>query len=136
MKGEANEYRLGTIFLRNFYTSLDYDRDLIAIGVNRETAKKDRAFILGHLSDPFEELGPGGPSVFTYIIVVMLAMMCAGLTTFVISVVIQRRKKAALLKMEEERLLEQGEEDEEELTDEDLMVKDDDEETSPVDKRE
>lgn len=31
---DSNEYRLGTIFLRNFYTSLDYDADLIAIGVN------------------------------------------------------------------------------------------------------
>ena len=30
-----NEYRLGTVFLRNFYTALDYDRDLIVIGVNK-----------------------------------------------------------------------------------------------------
>ena len=36
--GDNNEYRLGTIFLRNFYTSLDYDRDLIAVGVNKDAA--------------------------------------------------------------------------------------------------
>ena len=31
-----NEYRLGTVFLRNFYVGLDYDKDLIIIGVNKE----------------------------------------------------------------------------------------------------
>ena len=32
--GEKSEYRLGTIFLRNFYTALDYENDLIILGVN------------------------------------------------------------------------------------------------------
>jgi len=31
----ANQYRLGTIFLRNFYTGLDYDNNLILMGVNK-----------------------------------------------------------------------------------------------------
>lgn len=30
-----NQYRLGTIFLRNFYTSLDFDRNQIMIGLNK-----------------------------------------------------------------------------------------------------
>ena len=34
LKGEKSEYRLGTIFLRNFYTALDYENDLIILGVN------------------------------------------------------------------------------------------------------
>lgn len=30
----ANQYRLGTVFLRNFYTALDYDNNLILMGFN------------------------------------------------------------------------------------------------------
>jgi lipopolysaccharide assembly outer membrane protein LptD (OstA) len=29
-----NQFRLGTIFLRNFYTGLDFDKNLILIGLN------------------------------------------------------------------------------------------------------
>ena len=31
----ANQYRLGTIFLRNFYTALDFDNNLVLMGVNK-----------------------------------------------------------------------------------------------------
>jgi hypothetical protein len=34
LKDVDNEYRLGTLFMRNFYTALDFDNDMIAIGVN------------------------------------------------------------------------------------------------------
>lgn len=51
--GETNAYRLGNIFLRNFYTSLDYDRDLIMIGVNRGAVTYASAKIEGHKSDPY-----------------------------------------------------------------------------------
>lgn len=34
LPGEANEYRLGTLFMRNFYTALDFDNDMIILGVN------------------------------------------------------------------------------------------------------
>lgn len=46
--GDRNEYRLGTIFLQNFYTSLDYDKDLIAIGLNQDAVTFDRANIIDH----------------------------------------------------------------------------------------
>ena len=33
----ANQYRLGTIFLRNFYVGFDYDKNRINIGLNKGT---------------------------------------------------------------------------------------------------
>lgn len=32
-----NEYRLGTVFLRHFYVTLDYDADIIGIGMNKDS---------------------------------------------------------------------------------------------------
>jgi len=29
-----SEYRLGSIFLRSFYTILDFERDIIGLGIN------------------------------------------------------------------------------------------------------
>lgn len=31
---DANQYRLGRIFMRNFYTALDFDQNIIMIGPN------------------------------------------------------------------------------------------------------
>lgn len=52
--GDSNEYRLGTIFLRNFYTALDYDADLIVIGVNRGSAQLAKATLVGHRANPLK----------------------------------------------------------------------------------
>lgn len=43
-----NHYRLGRIFLRNFYTTLDFDKNLIMIGVNAKTSGTGEAVIQGH----------------------------------------------------------------------------------------
>ena len=90
--GESNEYRLGTIFLRNFYTSFDYDKDQIAIGINRGSSK-ERAEIIGHSYDPFDGLPDGGPTIGTYILVILMAIMCAGITIFIVTMVISRKRK-------------------------------------------
>ena len=42
---DANQYRLGTIFLRNFYTALDFDNNLIMIGVNAFSTQGAKAYI-------------------------------------------------------------------------------------------
>ena len=39
---QSNQYRLGTIFLRNFYTAFDYDKDLIMLGVHKNIPLNDR----------------------------------------------------------------------------------------------
>jgi hypothetical protein len=45
-----NQYRLGTIFLRNFYTGFDYYNDQIVIGLNKGTV---HAEIHGSSPNPF-----------------------------------------------------------------------------------
>lgn len=42
-----NYYRLGTVFLRSFYTVLDFDQDLIMVGLNVDGAASKSAFING-----------------------------------------------------------------------------------------
>lgn len=51
--GDTNEYRLGNLFLRNFYTVLDYDHDMIAIGVNAGSGFMASATIQGHIDNPY-----------------------------------------------------------------------------------
>lgn len=48
-----NHYRLGTIFLRNFYTALDYDENLIIMGVNNGSSDRAKAIINGKVNNPF-----------------------------------------------------------------------------------
>lgn len=111
--GESNEYRLGTIFLRNFYTSLDYEKDQIAIGVNRGAAK-ERAEIIGHNFDPFEELPDDGPTLGSYILIILMAIMCAGITIFVVTLVISRKKKQHMAQLEQESMIMRQRQEEEE----------------------
>ena len=95
--GESNEYRLGTIFLRNFYTSLDFVRDHIAIGINRGSSK-ERAEIIGHNYDPLDVVKTGH-STGTYILISLLAIMCASVTfTIALEVVSRKRKQRAAQK--------------------------------------
>ena len=54
LAGNANEYRLGNVFLRNFYTALDYDNDLIIIGINKGMASVAMASIEGRVYNPFK----------------------------------------------------------------------------------
>ena len=53
LKGEKNEYRLGTLFMRSFYTGLDFDNDLIILGVNAGSSDRAKAVIFGHTDNPF-----------------------------------------------------------------------------------
>ena len=52
--GVSNEYRLGNVFLRNFYTALDFDNDLIIIGVNKGMNSVAMASIEGRVYNPFK----------------------------------------------------------------------------------
>jgi hypothetical protein len=48
-----NQYRLGTIFLRNFYTALDFDKNLIMIGLNKGSDALASS-ISGKVEDPWK----------------------------------------------------------------------------------
>ena len=54
LRGVQSEYRLGTVFLRNFYTGLDYQNDMIYIGVNKGQADNTRRSIKGRVYNPFK----------------------------------------------------------------------------------
>lgn len=57
----ANQYRLGTTFLRNFYTALDYDKDIIMLGLNNDG-------VTSTLKGPPHVIpNPTGPDTPTYI---------------------------------------------------------------------
>ena len=62
----SNQYRLGTIFLRNFYTALDFDKDIIMLGLNNDgqtsTLKGPKHVIV----DPYNPYTPVDPTNPTY----------------------------------------------------------------------
>lgn len=86
---ESHEYRLGNIFLRNFYTALHYDKDLIMIGVNKGSASHASASIEGHTRNPFKpDEEPDNSVAFGALLLVYL-MMC---TTAFIYFFIEKKK--------------------------------------------
>jgi hypothetical protein len=66
----SNQYRLGTIFLRNFYTGLDFDNNIILIGVNRGSSNRAKAYIFGELLNPYRS---NGVTVSIIIVILLIA---------------------------------------------------------------
>ena len=58
LPGITNEYRLGTLFMRNFYTALDFDNDMIILGVNSGQADNAKSEIFGHADNPYNIPSP------------------------------------------------------------------------------
>ena len=75
--GETSQYILGTVFLRNFYTVLDYDNDLIAIGVNKGSAELVKAEIEGHRANP-KLNGNNRSSLGTFLLVLLVVFILVG----------------------------------------------------------
>lgn len=76
------QFRLGTIFLRNFYTGLDFDQNLIILGVNAQTAGDSEVSIYGKAKNPYtkRETNPAG-AIMAFLV---LAMMFAAAIGFAI----------------------------------------------------
>lgn len=72
-----NQYRLGTIFLRNFYTGLDFDKNLLLIGLNQGT---DSAQILGKADNPFR---PSGNGAIIFVILFLFIMFAIALACYI-----------------------------------------------------
>ena len=70
----ANQYRLGTIFLRNFYTALDYDNNLILMGINKGSSERAKAYIDGKISNPYRS---GGMTIGVVIVILLIAFAVA-----------------------------------------------------------
>ena len=69
---EANQYRLGTIFLQNFYLGLDYTTQQVAIGLNAGTT---HASIEGYSSKIPEGRGGSGQALFLTFFMVGLCLL-------------------------------------------------------------
>jgi len=70
----ANQYRLGTIFLRNFYTALDFDNNLILMGINKGASDRAKAYIDGRISNPYRS---GGMTIGVVIVILLIAFAVA-----------------------------------------------------------
>ena len=79
---ETNQFRLGTVFLRNFYTALDYDKNLIMIGVNAESAGGSEVEILGRVANPYNR-GPARGSGLSGWFVGIVLTIIFGVAVFV-----------------------------------------------------
>ena len=66
---------LGTVFLRNFYTVLDYDNDLIAIGVNKGSSHLAKAEIVGHRANPTIEASGNGVAIFFLVLLIIFLLV-------------------------------------------------------------
>ena len=73
---ESHEYRLGNIFLRNFYTALDFDKDVIMIGVNKGSAMHASAQIYGETNNPYKDTPDEDRSVVMGVLVLFYLLMC------------------------------------------------------------
>lgn len=80
-----NHFRLGTIFLRNFYTALDYDHNLIAIGVNAQSSGGGEATIIGKTRNPLDYFNPDPTSHMSvpYVILCLVLMFVTGIVYYV-----------------------------------------------------
>lgn len=110
--GESSEYKLGTVFLRNFYTVLDYDDDLIAIGVNKGSAGLAKAEIEGHRENPKTKhksnLGLG-----TFLLVLLVVFLIVGFVYLALwRRDIWKRKKSKKGKDEEKAISKDGQDEE------------------------
>jgi hypothetical protein len=66
-----NQYRLGTIFLKNFYTGFDYNNDEILIGVNKGSYSAE---IFGFSPNPKDITSTNS----NYILIIVLILILFG----------------------------------------------------------
>ena len=70
-----NQYRLGTIFLRNFYTGLDFENNMLLIGINKGATAAE---LHGKSENPFKPREGNGAVLFVItFIIVMIAVAVA-----------------------------------------------------------
>ena len=77
-----NQYRLGTVFLRNFYTALDYDQNLIIIGVNKGSSDSAKAELIGKIYNPFKHIKNKGGAMAA-VLICLLCLFSVAIAFFV-----------------------------------------------------
>jgi len=87
----SNQYRLGTIFLRNFYTALDFDNNLILMGVNKGASDRAKAYIDGSISNPHRSRGM---TIGIIIVILLIAFAVAIIFYFKQHKKVEKRKRS------------------------------------------
>lgn len=64
-----NQYRLGTIFLRNFYTGLNYHYNSLLIGLNQGTTDAE---IMGKAPNPYKPKSNHGAIIFVIAFLILM----------------------------------------------------------------
>jgi len=70
-----NQYRLGTVFLRNFYTALDYENNTIMLGINKGTTS---AKLVGKAENPQKPRSGGVGGMVAGIVIFFICMFGIG----------------------------------------------------------
>jgi cbb3-type cytochrome oxidase subunit 3 len=89
-----NQYRLGTIFLRNFYTGLDFENNMLLIGINQGTTSAE---LHGKAENPFKPREGNGAVLF--VITFIIVMIAVAVACFVRS---KRNEQDSLVNFSEE----------------------------------
>ena len=98
--------------MRSFYTGLDFDNDLIILGVNSGSSDRAKAEIFGHTDNPFY-MPPPNPNKKTIPIGLIVFLILFTVFSFALLYFIyEKRRKLQKQKLEQERLKNEEEEEE------------------------
>lgn len=79
----ANQYRLGRVFLRNYYTVLDFEQNLIQIGPNAFSSQGAKAYIQGRVSNPYKHQDKPKGSNLGWLIVIIILMVAGAVYYYI-----------------------------------------------------
>jgi len=79
---DENQYRLGRVFLRNFYTGLDYDQNLIMIGPNAYSSKDAKAYINGKVKNPNKKKHHSTVK-WGWLVVILIGLLAGGVYMYI-----------------------------------------------------
>lgn len=87
-----SEYRLGSIFLRSFYTILDFERDVIGLGINDQLKDLAKAQIIGTNFEPEKEKKPRNGASAIFIVFIFIGVFLFGCCYFIVHKVNKMKK--------------------------------------------
>jgi len=74
---DLNHFRIGTVFLRNFYVGLDYEENMILIGVNKGSSDVAKAGLDGRSFDTKHMKGTPGWALALILTILVILFVCA-----------------------------------------------------------
>lgn len=79
---KVNHYRLGNVFLRNFYTVLNYEKNIIMLGLNKDGAAAESAAVNGKSAKPIVDKRDDGSNGLVVFFIVMAILVLVGALGF------------------------------------------------------